>query len=270
MSPTPPPANASSTRHRRPAKTTAPQTPSQGPAVVLVQPQLGENIGMVARAMLNCGLMDLRLVSPRDGWPNPEASKTASGADAVLDNARVFATTADAIADLAHVFATTARARDMSKDVLTPRGAATEMRALCDQGVQAGVLFGREAVGLHNDDIALADSILMVPLNPGFTSLNLAQAVLLMGYEWFQSATQQPDDTYEVRLDTRRATKGELIGMFEHLENELTDCGFLGVEAKKPGMIRNLRNLFQRARMTEQEVRTMRGVIAGLVQKRKS
>jgi len=260
----------SSTKHRRPSKKTASAAAQGGPAVILVQPQLGENIGMVARAMLNSALLDLRLVAPRDGWPNDVAYKTASGADVVLDNARVFETTAAAVADLGHVFATTARARDMSKDVLTPRGAAQEMRTQHAQDVQCGVLFGKEAVGLHNDDIALADSILMVPLNPGFTSLNLAQAVLLMGYEWFQAATQQPDEIYEVRLDTRRATKEELVGLFEHLECELTDCGFLGVEAKKPGMIRNLRNMFQRARMTEQEVRTMRGVISGLVKKRKS
>ncbi len=261
---------ASSTKHRRPSKETADQVAQRGPAVILVQPQLGENIGMVARAMLNCTLLDLRLVAPRDGWPNDAAYKTASGADVVLDNAQVFETTADAVADLGHVFATTARARDMSKDVLTPHGAAQEMRAQLDQDVKCGVLFGKESVGLHNDDIALADSILMVPLNPGFTSLNLAQAVLLMGYEWFQAATEQPDEIYEVRLDTRRATKEELVGLFEHLEHELTDCGFLGVEEKKPAMIRNLRNMFQRARMTEQEVRTMRGVIAGLVKKRKS
>ncbi|MCW8916242.1 MAG: RNA methyltransferase [Magnetovibrio sp.] len=259
-----------STKHRRPAKSTASEAAEGGPAVILVEPQLGENIGMVARAMLNCALVDMRIVAPRDGWPNDAAYKTASGADVVLDNARVYETTADAIADLGHVFATTARARDMSKDVLTPRGAAQEMHEQRGQGVQCGVLFGKEAVGLHNDDIALADSILMVPLNPGFTSLNLAQAVLLMGYEWFQAADDRPHETYEVRLDTRRATKEELVGLFNHLEHELTDCGFLGVEAKKPGMIRNLRNMFQRARMTEQEVRTMRGVIAGLVKKRKN
>ena len=260
----------SSTKHRRPAKTTASQGAEGGPAVILVQPQLGENIGMVARAMLNCALLDLRLIAPRDGWPNDVAYKTASGADVVLDNAQVYATTADAIADLGQVYATTARARDMSKDVLTPRGAAKEMRTCRSEGVKTGVLFGKEAVGLHNDDIALADSILMVPLNPGFTSLNLAQAVLLMGYEWFQSATEQPDDIYEVRLDTRRATKEELVGMFEHLERELDDCGFLGLPDKRPTMVRNLRNTFQRARMTEQEVRTFRGVISGLVKKRKS
>ncbi|MBF0247394.1 MAG: RNA methyltransferase [Alphaproteobacteria bacterium] len=257
-----------STKHRRPSKTSAPEYAEGGPAVVLVEPQMGENIGMVARAMLNCALTDLRLVAPRDGWPNDKAYKTASGADAVLDGARVYATTAEAVADLTHVYATTARARDMTKDVLTPRGAAAEMRALATEGGQSGILFGKEAVGLHNDDIALADSILMVPLNPGFTSLNLAQAVLLAGYEWFQAAVDRPGEVQEVRLDTRRATKEELVGLFEHLERELDDCGFLSVAAKRPTMVRNLRNMFQRARMTEQEVRTFRGVIAGLVRKR--
>jgi len=258
----------SSTKFRRPAKDTAKRTAGEAPAIILVEPQLGENIGMVARAMLNCAITDLRLVRPRDGWPNVMANKTASGAAVVIENARVFDSTADAVADLGFVLATTARARDMSKDVLTPRKAAAEMRAHIAGGVHCGVLFGKEAVGLHNDDVALADAILMAPLNPAFSSLNLAQAVLLMGYEWYQGSVGQPDSSYEVRLDTRPATKEELVGMFEHLERELDDCGFLGVPDKRPTMVRNLRNMFQRARMTEQEVRTFRGVISGLVKKR--
>lgn len=262
--------HVSSTRFRRPSKAGAADADQGGPAVILVEPQLGENIGMVARAMLNSALTDLRLVAPRDGWPNDKAVKTASGATVVLDGARVFATTAEAVADLHTVYATTARARDMTKDVVTPRQAAAEMRTFAAEDQKCGVLFGREAVGLHNDEVALADKILMVPLNPAFSSLNLAQAVLLMGYEWYQSAAVQPDQSFEVRLDTRPATKDELVGMFEHLERELDDCGFLGLPDKRPGMVRNLRNMFQRARMTEQEVRTFRGVISGLVKKRKS
>jgi len=258
------------TKRRRPPKDKTVRAVGDSPAVILVEPQLGENIGMVCRAMLNCGLTDLRLVNPRDGWPNDKAGKTASGAGVVLENARVYESTADAIADLGFVLATTARARDMTKDVFTARAAATEMRGLLAQGTLCGVMFGKEAVGLHNDDVALADAILMVPLNPAFSSLNLAQAVLLMGYEWFQSATEQPDTSFEVRLDTRLATKEELVGMFEHLEGELDDCGFLALPDKRPNMVRNLRNMFQRARMTDQEVRTMRGVISGLVTKRKS
>lgn len=260
----------SSTKFRRPAKDNTAHAVGEAPAVILVEPQLGENIGMVARAMLNCGLTDLRLVQPRDGWPNISASKTAAGASVVLDNARVYASTADAVKDLGFVLATTARARDMTKDVLTARAAASEMRRAYAQDVQCGVLFGKEAKGLHNDDVALADAILMVPLNPAFSSLNLAQAVLLMGYEWFQSTTEQPGTSEEVRLDTRPATKEELVGMFEHLERELDDCGFLGLPDKRPTMVRNLRNMFGRARLTEQEVRTFRGVISGLVTKRRS
>jgi len=262
-------ARNTSTKFRRPSKEKAAHGDMRGPAIILVQPQLGENIGMVSRAMLNCGLTDLRLVAPRDGWPNEQAFKTASGADWVLERAKLFATTAEAIADLGHVYATTARARDMTKDVFTPRGAAAEMHEFLAQDVACGVLFGREAVGLHNDDVALADSLLMVPLNPAFSSLNLAQAVLLLGYEWFQVSMDRPDSVAEVRLDTRRANKAELLGLFEHLERELDDCGFLGLANKRPIMVRNLRNMFGRAQFTEQEVRTLRGVISGLVKKRK-
>ena len=258
------------TKRRRPPKDKAARAVGESPAVILVEPQLGENIGMVCRAMLNCGLTDLRLVKPRDGWPNDNAIKTATGASVVLESARVYESTKDAVADLGFVLATTARARDMTKEVYTPRAAANHMRGQLAQDVNCGVLFGKEAVGLHNDDVSLADAILMVPLNPAFSSLNLAQAVLLMGYEWFQSTNEQPDTSFEVRLDTRLATKEELVGMFEHLEHELDDCGFLALPEKRPNMVRNMRNIFQRARMTDQEVRTMRGVISGLVTKRKS
>jgi len=259
-----------STKFRRPSKALAADGDQACPAIILVQPQMAENIGMVARAMLNCGLTDLRLVSPRDGWPNTRAEKTASGADVVLQNAKLYATTAEAVSDLTHVFATTARARDMTKDVVTPRGAAEQMQSYIAQDIQCGVLFGREAVGLHNDDVALADCILNVPLNPAFSSLNLAQAVLLLGYEWYQGTVDRPAIVDEVRLDTRRATKAEVLGLFEHLERELDACGFLGYADKRPNMVRNLRNMFNRAHMTEQEVRTFRGVVSGLVKKRKS
>jgi len=258
-------ARKTSTKFRRPSKTKAADIGKASPAIILVQPQMAENIGMVARAMLNCGLTDLRLVNPRDGWPHPLAFKTASGADVVIENARVFETTKDAVADLHHVFATTARARDMTKAVVTPNQAANEMHTAVADQHKCGVLFGREAVGLHNDDVAIADSLLMVPLNPAFSSLNLAQAVLLIGYEWYQLGSDRPPLVNEVRLDTRRATKKELIGMFEHLERELDNCGFLAQPDKRPNMVRNLRNMFDRADMTEQEVRTFRGVISGLV-----
>jgi len=215
--------------------------------------------------MLNCGLEDLRLVQPRDGWPNPKAWPPASGADAVLDQARVFRTTADAVADLTTVFATTARARDMTKRVLTPRAAAEALQASAGTGGRAGVLFGKEAKGLHNDDVALADAVLTVPLNPAFASLNIAMSVLLVGYEWFQAAHTAPDAALTMPRETRPATREELLGLFEHLEAELDWCGFLRVKEKRPKMVRNLRNMLGRAALTEQEVRTLRGVITGLV-----
>ncbi|MCP5366416.1 MAG: RNA methyltransferase [Hyphomicrobiales bacterium] len=238
------------------------------PVVVLVDPQLGENIGMVARAMLNCGLADLRLVRPRDGWPNEKATAAASGAVAVIDGATLFETTEEAIADLHRVYATTARSRDMTKAVATPRGAAAEMRALAAAGVRVGVLFGRESKGLTNDDVALADTILQVPLNPAFSSLNLAQAVFCMGYEWFQAGDGTEAETVTLPKETRPATRDELLGFFEHLEQELDACGFLHVVEKRPAMVRNLRNLFHRAALTEQEVRTLRGVVSGLTRHR--
>jgi tRNA/rRNA methyltransferase len=166
--------------------------PGAGPAIILVEPQLGENIGTAARAMLNCGLVDLRLVRPRDGWPNRKAVAAASGADAVIENVRLFDSTAEAVADLSRVYATTARHRGQIKPVVTPRQAATEMRAALGRGEKTGVLFGPERTGLHNDDIPLADTVLQVPLNPAFSSLNLAQAVLLIGYEWFQAGSGVP------------------------------------------------------------------------------
>ena len=235
------------------------------PVVVLIKPQLGENIGMAARAMLNCGLTDMRLVNPRDGWPNDAATNAASGALVVLEKARVYPTTTEAVADLNLVYASTARSRDMTKSVVTPRKAANEMHeAWAASGSKAGILLGPEAKGLHNDDVALADTVMMAPLNPGFSSLNLAQAVLLFGYEWYQAAIDVVERETPVPALTRPATKKELIGFFEHLERELDNCGFLHVKEKRPIMVRNLRNLFQRANLTEQEVRSLRGVVSGL------
>lgn len=239
-----------------------------GPAVILVEPQLGENIGTCARAMLNCGLTDLRLVNPRDGWPNEKAVSASAGATLVLDQARVYASTADAIADLHKVFATTARPRDMVKTVATARNAAAEMRDQHQVGRKMGVLFGPERTGLVNDDIALADTVITIPLNPGFSSLNLAQCVLLVAYEWFQAG--QVGEQRELYTGASRlATKQELGNLFEHLEAELDETGFYTSAEKRPSMVRNIRNLLQRAFMTEQEVRTMHGVVSALVGRRK-
>ena len=239
------------------------------PAVILVKPQLGENIGMVARAMLNCGLTDLRLVAPRDGWPNEAAVSAASGATPVIEGARVFETTSAAIADLGLVYAATARERGMTKPVVTPRRAAGEIRAAVAKDVRVGVLFGPEAKGLNNDDVALADAIVQAPLNPGFSSLNLAQAVMIVGYEWFQAGVDVPERDLPLPPAVRPANKEELRHLFEHLERELVDSGFLHVKEKRPIMVRNLRNMLQRAGLTDQEVRTLRGVIVSLVDGKK-
>ena len=239
------------------------QSMAGGPAVVLVDPQLGENIGMVARAMLNCGLHELRLVRPRDGWPNPAAESAASGAEAVLASARLFDSTEAAVADLQRVYASTARSRDQLKPVVTPRQAAAEMRAAMARGARVGLLFGPERSGLVNDDVALADAALSVPLNPAFSSLNLAQAVFVVGYEWLLAGVEPP--ARELPLgDTRPATKAELVNFFERLEAALDETGFLYPPEKRPAMVLNLRSLFQRAELTEQEVRTLHGIITAL------
>jgi tRNA/rRNA methyltransferase len=241
---------------------------SGGPAIILVEPQLGENIGTAARAMLNCGLGDLRLVRPRDGWPSERAVAAASGADSVLDKARLYPSLEAAIGDLAHVYAATARDRYMVKRELTPRAAAAEMRLFLDAGEPCGVLFGPERTGLVNEQIALADTVLSVPLNPAFSSLNLAQAVLLIGYEWFTARAAPPPEIMHTG-HSRPANKAELVRFFEHFEEALALSGFLRHPDKRPSMIRNLRNLFQRAHCTEQELRTLHGVITAFMGPRK-
>ena len=241
------------TDHRRQAVT-------DGPAIILVEPQLGENIGTAARAMMNCGLGDLRLVRPRDGWPSDKAIAAASGADALLAKARLYPDIPAAIAGLVHVYAATARDRGMVRREVTPRHAAPEMRTRIAAGEACGVLFGPERTGLLNDDVALADTVLTVPLNPGFSSLNLAQAVLIVGYEWFSSGVTTPPEILR-RGGSRPATKAELLNFFEHLEEELIRNGFLRNRESRPSMVRNLRSLFQRAQCTEQELRTLHGVV---------
>ena len=234
-----------------------------GPAVILVDPQLGENIGMVARAMLNCGLTELRLVRPRDGWPNEAAVKASSGADRVIEGARLFDTTGEAVADLNRLYATTARPRGMVTRVVTPRRAAAEIHAASAEGARVGVLFGPERSGLVNDDIARADTVLEVPLNPAFASLNLAQAVLIVGYELYQAQTQAAPE----RLESGGALpvpKAEMVNFLERLERRLDDSGFLYPPEKRPGMVRNIRALFQRAALTEAELRTLHGIVSAL------
>ncbi len=234
-----------------------------GPTVVLVDSQLGQNVGTAARAMLNCGLTELRLVRPRDGWPNPWAERAASGADTVLRRARMFETPAEAVADLAHLYAASARPRDMVKPVITPRRAAAEMRGFMAAGESCGVLFGPERSGLVNDDMALADSVIQVPLNPAFASLNLAQAVLIVGYEWYQAGDATPERAL-ARGGGRPATQDELANFLGRLERELDACGFLHVPEMRPTMVRSIRNIFQRNGLMEHEVKTLHGILSGL------
>jgi tRNA/rRNA methyltransferase len=235
-----------------------------GPAIILVEPQLAENIGTAARAMANFGLSDLRVVRPRDEWPNERARAAASGAG-VVDLVRIFPTLEAAIADLAFVYATTAREREIPKEVHGPRDTAKRLRARSPTGEGTGVLFGRERTGLTNDEVSLADAILTLPVDPSFASVNVAQAVLLVAYEWRMAGLRSeaaglpfagPSDP--------PAVKAELIALFDHLETALDAAGFFRPAEKRPHMMLGLRAMLQRAGLTGQEVRTLRGVIAAL------
>jgi tRNA/rRNA methyltransferase len=239
------------------------------PVVILVRPQLAENVGSVARAMGNGGLFHLRLVAPRDGWPQERAWRTGSGAHRILDSAVVFESVAEAVADLHRVFATCPRPRHIIKPVLTARGGAAEIVAIGDRGLRCGVLFGPERAGLDNDDIACTDSLIRYDLNPGFMSLNLAQAVMIFGYEWWL-ARQGELPVRALRMnETMPATKADMDNFMEHLIRECDDAGFLKNEQKRPGMMRNLRHFFQRGEVTRQELNTLHGVISALVRGRK-
>ena len=242
----------------------APLVPlGNAPVVILVRPQLADNIGAVARAMANGGLFELRLVAPRDGWPQDKAWRNASGADRILDAITVHPDVPSAVADLHRVFATCPRPRHIVKPVMTARGAAAELRAIVARDLRCGLLFGPERAGLDNDDIACTDALVRYPLNPAFSSLNLAQAVMVMAYEWWTAA----DETMPRRLmtnETQVATKAALDNFLDHLVAELDECGFLRNAPKRPGMVRNLRHLFQRGEVTEQELRTLHGVVTEL------
>jgi tRNA/rRNA methyltransferase len=245
-------------------------TPAKAPAIVLVEPQLGENIGACARAMLNCGLDDLRLVRPRDGWPNDKALAAATGASArIVERARLFERTEDAVADLSPLLATTSRNRELLMPVIGPAEAIADLARAPEQG---GVLFGPERTGLHNDDVVLAHAIVEIPLNPEFSSLNLAQAVLLVAYRWYESALGEGGASRTevvARGDDALASAGELHNFYEHLEQELAAAEFFRVAEKSPGMIQNLRAVFSRARLRRHEVRTLHGVVSALVGRRK-
>jgi tRNA/rRNA methyltransferase len=246
------------------------------PAVILMEPQLPDNIGMVARACANFGLDELRLVAPRDGWPNEKARIAASGANYVIDDAAAYPDLASAIGDLHWLCATTARQRDLRKPVMTPLEAVIEIRRRIVRGERCGILFGRERNGLETGEVANADAVVMIPVNSRFASLNLAQAVLILGYEWMRDsghATLGRVTTYEQPLkaglylgDNRPAGKEQLLGFFEHLEGELDRLGFFNPPDKRPSVSQNLRTMFTRLGATEQEIRTLRGIVATLSQ----
>jgi len=243
------------------------------PAIILVKPQLAENIGTAARAMHNGALTDLRLVRPFCGWPNTGAIQPAKGGHVLLNDVQVFENTASSLAEFHVVYATTARSRDMTKRVITPRKAAEEMVAHAKARQKVGILFGPERTGLTNDDISRAQVLINVPLNPNYTSLNLAQAVLILAYEWFQvaHAGQINDEKIQLRNpdQDQMASQHMLENMYTHLEQALEDSGFLRVTEKRQGMMQNIRNMFARHPMTEQEIRTFRGILTALTQFKK-
>ena len=238
------------------------------PAIILSAPQLGENIGACARAMANFGLGDLRIVNPRDGWPNARADAMAAQALPVIASSRIYGSVEAAIGELQLVLATTARDRSMAKPVLTPAEAARRLREAAAAGIASAVLFGNERAGLTNDEVALADCVVTIPTAPEFSSLNLGQSVLLIGYEWFRAGDATPAESID-HGPAQPAAREELILLFEHLEDELEKGGFLYPPGNRPGMVRNLRNILHRARLTDQEVRTLRGVIVALTRGKK-
>lgn len=239
-----------------------------GPVVILVEPQLGENIGACARAMANFGLKRLRIVKPRDGWPNPYATRAAAGADLILDGAELFDTLKDAIRDCTLLFVTTAREHGQVKPVISPEQAAAEMQGPIAAGETVGVIFGRERNGLESHEVALADKIVTLPVNPAFSSLNLGQAVLVIAYEWFKLASGS-ELPFKMNPKSGPAPKDQLFAFFEGLENELERVEFFRPPEKREVMVINLRNLFHRMSPNHQDVQTLHGIVRALVEGRK-
>lgn len=234
------------------------------PIIILVNPQMGENIGATARAMLNCGLTNLRLVNPRDGWPSEKAEAMSAGALEVMPPVEVFATLAEAIADCHTIYATTARSRDLVKPVMTARSAGIAMHQDTNDGQKVAILFGAERSGLTNDEVMMAHKLITIPLNPGFSSLNLGQSVLLVSYEWSQGTFDAPD--IATPLGKSNPAPAELFnGFFDRLDNELQAGGFYRVAEMKDIISRNIRSLFSRAHPTDQEINTLHGIITTLL-----
>jgi tRNA/rRNA methyltransferase len=239
------------------------------PIIILVDPQMGENIGASARAMLNCSFNTMRLVRPRDGWPNTAAEATASGALSELE-VEVYKRTEDAIADCNYIIATTARTRDMIKPIHSAKSAAIELYEKNTAGNKTAILFGAERTGLTNHDLSLAHAYINIPLNPEFTSLNLGQAVLLVCYEYFQMKTLPMNLKTIPTGKSQFASHEELNTLFMRLEEELELHHFFRNPDQKPSMVINIRNMMARAELTDQEVRTFHGIISALTGKKSS
>ena len=239
-----------------------------GPIIVLVEPQLGENIGAAARVMGNFGLSRLRLVKPRDGWPNMQARRAASGADRILEDAQLYETLDAAIADCTLVIATTARAHDQAKPVISPDAAAALLAPRLAGGENVAVLFGRERYGLQNEEVALADRIVTFPVNPAFASLNLAQAVAIVAYEWFKLACGGALP-FAMPQKSPAAGKEQVRAFFANLERELDQIEYFRPLEKRATMLVNLRNIFARMQPTQQDIQTLHGIVVGLSEGRK-
>jgi tRNA/rRNA methyltransferase len=231
------------------------------PTVILVRPQMGENIGAVARAMSNFGLKNMRLVAPRDGWPNAKALEMAAGGESQIETAEIFDDVASAIHDLQWLYATTARARDIEKQVLTPKAAMQQMAGQNQQAIKTGLIFGPERSGLENEDIARCHTLITIPTSPDNSSLNLAQSMVILGYEWWQHHTR-PANTLRDLPDIAPGSEWE--GMYGQLEQYLDEAAYFRVAEKKPVMWQNLRNMLQRSAMNSQELRTFRGMLRSL------
>ncbi len=237
---------------------------SKLPVFVMVRTQLASNIGASARAMMNFGIQELRLVSPREDWLSSEARSMAAGADKILEEAKVFNDLSSAVSDLQYVYATSARRRDMIYEISNAEEGAIKLTQQILAGVKCGVLFGPERTGLLNDELMFADSVIEVPLNPEHSSLNVSQAVLLIGYEYFKHNNQNRNNENNI-LNSRVAEKKDLIIFFNHLESELDKAGYFSIPEKRPKMLRNLKNIFIRSHLSQQEINTLHGVINDLV-----
>ncbi len=238
----------------------------EAPIIILARPQLAENMGMVARAMMNCSLSELRLISPRDNPLSDNAISAASGAHSILEDAKIFSSIEEAISDIHYLIATSARKRDMIKEVYSPEDGILKINHFISKGKKTAFLFGAERTGLLNTEIVHANAIVEIPLNPIHSSLNLSQAVLLLGYEWYKTTLKTSNSRLELGA-SHFATHEELNALFDHLETELSKRGYFRFEDKKERMSQNLRNIFLRNNLTSSEIKTLHKIFTDLTRK---